>query len=944
MITWKKTGPFLITALASITAAYPAACRWFNFFQKPLAEKILLLLVLGAIIFPFIWWINRRLTNTPQINRPKPVGMATAALASIVVMVTFHWQPPAFPSAFNIEIIPQGRVTLTAVRNTGAPFPLDQFTPSTGWQLTDAGWQDTGDGVNSLIYSGTASAPLELVFAAGPDEGSVTIRMQGFTSPVNLNRPLPDAMTVSPFPAAIGKPALLWVFWLSLLALTEWLLLTALLHYLFSRHTAGTIAALFPVLFLLPYITTFAGHNVTLGNDFGPFYFVYKNYLLDFLSNGHFPLWSPMEGAGFPFFSDPLTQSVYPPNVILALIYRLNQGYTRLDHQIFTVAAICWFSLGLYVWLRSLKVDRRFAVFAALTMALSYKMVELLRFPNAAHEAAWYPWILLALTMMFKSTNWQSLWKWSALLAFSLVCLFTAGYPYYVYYLPFLAGPYLVFMLIPRVRAVIFGVDRTDWRKFLTAFLLACAIAIMVCGPYLWNMGQTIAETSGRAGDDYAHATMYPFDILDTLESLVYPPAARPEGWFYFGALALTVMALYLVHPEGDTASGESPALITRRSLPVKLALTTWLVFISYLSYGEQSYLFQLFYRIMPGFSALRGWGRLSITLLPGLALLLAYALADFESRLRQPVKERIKPWIWLSLSVVTVFSLVFQWLEITNKTIDEYWELYFIPRVAYLIQTIASSMGKNLVPDPGQLSAAYSLSYMAFSLLAMILVVWLLCKFRLTENREWVMMAALGIFSAITLWHGGPWLWNNGLSPQEDRKIGGYQRMMQVSLSTPRKNENSTLTLSPSFSVGSPPKWHFARYQNFYFGAADEAADRDELMGVTDGNRFFFSSRIDRSSIASFLDDPNSFAVKPVVHEYTGDSLVVELKVPAEGYFSFIDNWDENWRANVDGSPVKIETLFGTFKSVKLSAGQHEISMAYCPRFFEWANPACSR
>ena len=944
MSTWKKTGPFFITALASLAAAYPAACRWFNFFQKPLAEKILLLLVLGGFLSPIVWWIYRRLTGTLRNTPLKPVGLAAAALASVVILTIFHWQPPAFPSTFDIEITPQGRVLLTAVHSTGDSFPLDQFSASTGWQLTDSGWLHNNGEASSLTFSGTASAPLELVFAASPEEGSTAIRLQGFTTNVNLNTPLPDAKTVRAFPASFGTPSLLWIFWVSLLAVTEWLVLAGLIFYLFSRHTAGAIAALFPVLFLLPYVTTFAGHNVTLGNDFGPFYFVYKNYLLDFLSNGHYPLWSPMEGAGFPFFSDPLTQAVYPPNILLALIYRLNQGYTRLDHQVYTVAAICWFSLGLYVWLRSLNVEKRFAVFAAVSMAVSYKMVELMRFPNAAHEATWYPWILLSLTMMLKTAGWRSVWKWSALLAFSLISLFTAGYPYYVYYLPFLAGPYLVFMFIPRVRTVIFGIDRLDWRKFLTGFLVACVIAVVACGPYLLNMGQTIAETSGRAGDDYAHATMYPFDILDTLESLVYPPAARPEGWFYFGSLALTIMALYLVHPEGDTASGESPDLITRRSLPVKLALTTWLVFISYLSYGEQSYLFQLFYRIMPGFSALRGWGRLSITLLPGLALLLAYALADFESRLRQPVKERIKPWIWLSLSVVTVFSLVFQWLEYANKTIDEYWELYFIPRVAYLIQTIASTMGKDLVPDPDQLSDFYSLSYMVFSLLAVILVVLLLLKFRMTENREWVLMVGLGIFSAITLWHGGPWLWNNGLSPQEERKIGGYQRMMQVSLSTPRKNENSTLTLSPSFSVGSPPKWHFARYQDFYFGAADESAARDLLMGVTDGNRFFFSRQIGYASISPYLDDARAFNIKPVVHEYTGESLVVELDAPADGYFSFIDNWDENWRATVDGKPVKMETLFGTFKSVKLTTGRHEVSMAYCPRFFEWANPACKR
>jgi hypothetical protein len=266
------------------------------------------------------------------------------------------------------------------------------------------------------------------------------------------------------------------------------------------------------------------------------------------------------------------------------------------------------------------------------------------------------------------------------------------------------------------------------------------------------------------------------------------------------------------------------------------------------------------------------------------------------------------------------------------------------VPRTSHLFQTIASTLGKNIVLDPKLISDVYSFSYMAFSLLSVLLVFMLIWKKRLIKGHEWILLAGLGAFSAATLWPSGPWLWNNGLAPKEERKAGNYQRMMSPALSTPRKNENSTLTLSPSFSVGSPPKWHFARYQDFYFGAEKESAARDELLGVTNGNRFFFSSRIDQPTILSFLDDAHSYKVKPVVHEYTGDSLLVQLDAPSDGYFSFIDNWDSDWKARVDGAPAEFDPLFGTFKSVKLTSGHHEVSMAYCPRFFEWANPACSR
>jgi uncharacterized membrane protein YfhO len=121
------------------------------------------------------------------------------------------------------------------------------------------------------------------------------------------------------------------------------------------------------------------------------------------------------------------------------------------------------------------------------------------------------------------------------------------------------------------------------------------------------------------------------------------------------------------------------------------------------------------------------------------------------------------------------------------------------------------------------------------------------------------------------------------------------------------------------------------------------ENTARDELLGVTDGRRFFFSTSINYPNVTDFLKDTHQFEFKPVVHDYTGDSLLLEVNVPQAGYFSFIDNWDEDWRATVDDKPVEIERLFGVFKSIPLEPGKHEVSMAYCPRFFEWTNNGCT-
>lgn len=945
MKKWLKTQQSALLILStSFFLTYPLVCRVYGFFERPLTGKLLVFLTLWAGITGALWLFTLRFDTFSSRRKPALKPFVVALFTAITMLFVFHWQPPAFPSTFQINIQADTPAKLIGITAGGKSFALDHFKSEGDWSLAESGWHTEGNADERLMFSGSVSAPIQLTFATGPEFGSATVTWQNHPKRVDLYTPQPDTTISQPFPGSYGSVSMIWTVWVGLLLVCEFLLLTGVFFLLFSRYPYGTAAFLIPFLFLLPYVTTISGHNVSLGNDFGPFYYVYKAYLLDFLSQGIFPMWSPSEAAGFPFFSNPLAQAFYPANVLLAFFYNVNDGYTRLDHQVFTITAIAWFSLGLFVWLRSLRVENRHALFAALVMALSYKMTELLRFPNAAHEAAWYPWIFYTLTRMFTAQTWKSVCYWSAGLGASLICLFTAGYPYYVYYLPFLAGPYMLFMLIPAVRTVIFGIEKPNWRKFLTGFSAASAASLLTCGPYLFHMAQTIELTAGRAGDDFIHATMYPFDFLDTLESLVYPVAARPEGWFYFGALPMSLIILFLCRPQRVVAH-EDKTITTRRAWQVKTALVLWLVFLSYISYGDRSYLYLVFYKVLPGFSALRGWGRLSIALLPGLALLLAFALADLESRWN---KERegslFKPYTWLPLIDIAIFSLGFQLFEFSRSLTDEYWDIYFIPRTAYLIQTAANVTGHEINLDRSVLSTVFSYSYMIFSLLAVFILAGLLWRKRSysVSRRNWI-LALLGLFSLVNLWYGGPWLWNNGFASKENREPGNYARLMPVALKTPRKNENSTLTLSPAFSVGSPPKWHYSTYQDFYFDPQNASIARDELLGVIDGRRFFFSSSIDQNSIDTFLMDTREYDIKPEIIEYTGDFLQMNLSAASPGYISFIDNLDTNWIARVDGEPLSLKPLFGTFKSLRLDAGEHEIIMAYCPRLFEWANPVCT-
>jgi hypothetical protein len=141
-----------------------------------------------------------------------------------------------------------------------------------------------------------------------------------------------------------------------------------------------------------------------------------------------------------------------------------------------------------------------------------------------------------------------------------------------------------------------------------------------------------------------------------------------------------------------------------------------------------------------------------------------------------------------------------------------------------------------------------------------------------------------------------------------------------------------NAIPLEPIFSVGIIPNWYFSRYTRFLKETENEIDTRRELLGVKDGRKVFFSESIEHPTIQSFLSDANRYKSAGSLIFYTGDELRWKFDAPDAGYLSFIDNWDRNWRVCVDDKPADMELLFGTFKSVRLSQGLHQIRFYYQP------------
>ena len=667
-----------------------------------------------------------------------------------------------------------------------------------------------------------------------------------------------------------------------------------------TRFLLAAAVFIWPFLYFLPRVWPLGGRYSSIDNDFEGLSYCYKVWLLDHLSHGRIPMWSPAEGAGFPFYANPFAQAFYPLNLPLAVLYVVNGGYTSLDHQRFTILGVSILALGLFVWLHSLRIPDRAAAFSALVMSVSFKVADILRFPDAVHTAAWYPWILFAITAAVQRRS-----TWGKILAglqmwLFLVCLLTAGYPYYVYYGIFLFVPYAGLLLVPALSRSLTGAGPERPVASVLVMLGAGVASLLACGPYLYKMNALFGQTTDRGGGNVEYATAHAFTVLDTLGSLVFPPAAQAEGWYYFGICGLLLILMFIASPGSRVP---------------RLLLLAWAVTISAITYGKDSALFSLLWQYLPFFSRLRVWGRLNIVLVPILAWLLALAYAHFEEvRKRRSSSEHGR--CYRELGALTAgygLVLLAQIVLSAEKIYDPYWVRYF--------SGLASSA--RLFPWFG-----------AAAFMSLLLLLFVRLDRRLEHNTAgWIVMCLLVGLSAVDMGPVGRRMWGGPNRPEQPRKRLDVSSRHRESFSIPRVATQGTLPLEGAYSVGIVPNWYFERYVRFLRFAEDEKKPWRRLLGVIGGQRLYFTERIQQSSVRAFLEDADRFGKALDVLSYNGDALTVRVDAPQDGYVSFIDNWDPDWEARVDDRPTPIERLFGTFKAVKVSAGAHQVDFTYRPK-----------
>ncbi len=716
------------------------------------------------------------------------------------------------------------------------------------------------------------------------------------------------------------------------------------------------LLVLVPFLILSPY--TF--QILEVGNDFELYYFTYKKYIFEILKLGHLPLWSPVEASGTSLIFNPLTQYFYLPTWFFYFFCYLLGDLTKYYFLIYTVSAISIFNLGLFFYFKTLKINTKIAITTIIITCLSLKINELLRFPNAIHSFAWFSWMLYGINLAaLNGVQKKSFFT----IFFSSLMIFTAGYPYYIFYGFVIFSIYFFFLTINPIKKKIFGDNiGSNIQFFFKCFFPSC-FALLVAAPWLLKINQLISITHGRNDTDITFSLSGTSNIYDHVGSWIYPPFSIAEGWFYFGAISVFIIITIFLYN-----------IIFNRELFLKnypykyfSILLIFLIFFSYqISNSVDSLIFSFLWKNIDFIQNFRQFIRFNIILVPFISLVLALSITEFIRVLNNNVIKN------KAFSLIVLFSFLFIltiqiFLIYFSNYQNNYWETWQLKRIVFAEEKLTGLLSyfvglyKNLIYP------------IFFTISVLVILIIIESTYVLNSIRRnisiflytVIIVSFAELFFLTNIQWAIPFNYYNlgyktlDLEPNYNIKnndalkdISNGFKLSRVSAEKSGNNTyegNTYYRHNKKFNINHINNWgnenHVKIFQMYF---ETNGKIKDKLDDLTKKNvkqffglnkkakRIFFTKSFKYEDVNNFILDSNRDEVSASFSYenkyYNGDQLIIEIQSNSSGWVSFIDTWDHNWNVYVNSRQMTLRKLFGAYKSIKVEPGVSTIEFIYKP------------
>ena len=688
------------------------------------------------------------------------------------------------------------------------------------------------------------------------------------------------------------------------------------------------------LLILAPYIYLFPHtfHLIEMGNDFELLYYSYKKYIFEFVKVGHFPLWSPSESLGYSLIFNPFAQYFYPLSWLLYIFGFIIGDLSKHTYLIYTIFGLSIYNVGQYLWLRKLNVDKKYCFIATLITCFGLKLTEILRFPNAVHAIAWFPWILYSITLSVQNAK---LIKSSIIIFLSSLMILTAGYPYYILYGFILFSFYFFFINIPKVRIQFIKRHKLNYsffKSFLTC-LLPASISLLIVLPWFLGIGEIMEITRDRNLNNISFSYTLGSNIIDQLGSWILPPISIAESNYYFGAIITLIIIYYFI----NFLTGNI------KSYKEKYYVIFFILFfcLNYqIAAPENSFLFNFLWNKFEFIQNFRAFSRINILLIPLFSLLICFSLKNLcENEINK------KNVIFLTLASVIIILIQIYLIEIVSAK-SEYWIHWQERRLNSAAETFKLlSFIFNLYKH-----YIYSIFFILSSVFFLILI-----KFRSKLNLHLIIL--LFIISELFILANIQWAIpknyydKNNYNILNSDPLGDLKNSFNSSrISTEvygntyfRNNQKFNINYFDVFGIDQ----HTRLYDVYFNKLGDIKNNLDEktkqninLFWSLSGNtkKIFFSKSLNYLSVNDFMQDVkenkklNNFRLKYNENSYDGDNIEIIIENQIDGYVTFMDNWSPGWKLYINNKQENIYKLFNTYKAAKISVGKNIINFKYEP------------
>jgi hypothetical protein len=351
----------------------------------------------------------------------------------------------------------------------------------------------------------------------------------------------------------------------------------------------------------------------------------WREFAIDSLLHGHFPLWNPWLGMGAPLIANYQSAIFYPPNWILPIIGPAwGQGLLVMLHVI-------WTGIGMLLLVRQLGLSRLSQAIAALSFSLSGYVIARAGFLSINATVAWLPWIILVADRVIVIQNmpgsFRRLIKPTLLLSLVLCLQWLAGHAQTAWYSLIL----LIVWIIWR------GFSLRRWiglRQGLIILGIAMLVAFLLSAIQLLPTVEYLVHSHRATEVDQELALVYsfwPWRLLGLLMPNLFGSPATGDYWgyanywedaIYIGILPLVLAIFACIR--GIKRSKYSALIL----LLIGISITSML-----LALGKNTPIFTFLYEHVPTFDLFQAPARWTILMIFSLSLLAAIGAELWQER-----------------------------------------------------------------------------------------------------------------------------------------------------------------------------------------------------------------------------------------------------------------------------------------------------------------------